>query len=70
MIVSFLFLARGIGCESEIHDVTNCYKNSIVHAVLGFTLHIDLGWIFCTVHVGTYLTYRCSTARAGFGDKD
>lgn len=36
MMVSFLFLAGGIGCESEIHDVTNCYKNSIVHAVLGY----------------------------------
>lgn len=30
----FFFL--GEGCESEIHDVTNCYKNSIVHAVLGY----------------------------------
>lgn len=58
----------GEGCESEIHDVTNCYKNSIVHAVLGYlTYRSGLAFLYSTLHVPTY---RCSTARAGFGDKD
>lgn len=54
MMVSFLFLAGGIGCESEIHDVTNCYKNSIVHAVLGYlTYRSGLDFLYSTC---TYTT--------------
>lgn len=58
MMGDFFF---GEGCESEIHDVTNCYKNSIVHAVLGYTYR-DLVWLFCTVHVPT-LQMQHSTCR-------
>lgn len=51
MMVSFFWREE---CESEIHDVTNCYKNSIVHAVLGYLpTYRDLVWLFCTVHVPT-----------------
>lgn len=50
----FFFLAGGIGCESEIHDVTNCYKNSIVHAVLGYlTYRSGLDFLYSTC---TYTT--------------
>lgn len=61
MMVSFLFLAGGIGCESEIHDVTNCYKNSIVHAVLGYlTYRSGLDFLYSTC---TYLQMQHSTCR-------
>lgn len=54
MMVSFLFLPGRIGCESEIHDVTNCYKNSIVHAVLGYlTYRSGLDFLYSTC---TYTT--------------